>query len=75
MGASIRQRAKPRPCEQSQEYRYGARAVAGEPLTSDHLTIKRPGYGIPPKHLQDLIGRRPRQALQVDDVLTWEALQ
>jgi sialic acid synthase SpsE len=50
-------------------------AVAGEPLTSDHLTIKRPGYGIPPKHFQDLIGRRPRQALQVDDVLTWEALQ
>jgi sialic acid synthase SpsE len=53
-----------------------ARTVAaGEPLTPDHLTIKRPGYGIAPKHLQELIGRRPRQALEADDVLTWEVLQ
>lgn len=48
---------------------------AGEPLTHEHLAIKRPGYGIAPKHLQELIGRRPRQALEADDVLTWEALQ
>ncbi|HLG83168.1 MAG TPA: N-acetylneuraminate synthase family protein [Bradyrhizobium sp.] len=50
-------------------------AEAGEPLTADHLAIKRPGYGIAPKHLEEVIGRRPRQALQADDVLTWEALQ
>ncbi|WP_298258719.1 N-acetylneuraminate synthase family protein [Bradyrhizobium sp.] len=50
-------------------------ATAGEPLTASHLAIKRPGYGIAPKHLEDVIGRRPRQALQADDVLTWEALQ
>ncbi|MBN8993280.1 MAG: N-acetylneuraminate synthase family protein [Rhizobiales bacterium] len=50
-------------------------AAAGEPLTADHLTVKRPGYGIAPKHLQDVIGRRPRQVLEADDVLTWEVLQ
>jgi len=42
-----------------------ARTVsAGEPLTQEHLAIKRPGYGIAPKHLQELIGRRLRQALK-----------
>lgn len=50
-------------------------AAAGEPLTTDHLAIKRPGYGIAPKHFQDVIGRRPRHALEADDVLTWEVLQ
>jgi sialic acid synthase SpsE len=53
-----------------------ARAAAvGEPLTASHLAIKRPGYGIAPRHLEEVIGRRARQALQADDVLTWEALQ
>ncbi|MEK9285545.1 N-acetylneuraminate synthase family protein [Bradyrhizobium sp. ISRA442] len=50
-------------------------AAAGEPLTAAHLAVKRPGYGIEPKHLQDVIGRRLRQTLQADDVLTWDALQ
>jgi sialic acid synthase SpsE len=50
-------------------------AAAGEPLTADHLAIKRPGYGIAPKHFQEVIGRRPIQALEADDVLTWEVLQ
>jgi N-acetylneuraminate synthase len=50
-------------------------AGVGETLTISHLAIKRPGYGIAPKHLEEVIGRRPCQALQADDVLTWEALQ
>lgn len=50
-------------------------AGVGEPLTASQLAIKRPGYGIAPKHLEEVIGRRPRQALQADDVLTWEVLQ
>lgn len=50
-------------------------AAAGEPLTAEHLAVKRPGYGIEPKHLQDVIGRRLRETLQADDVLTWDALQ
>lgn len=50
-------------------------AGAGETLTANHLAIKRPGYGIAPKHLEEVIGRRSCQALQADDVLTWDALQ
>jgi sialic acid synthase SpsE len=50
-------------------------ASAGEPLTAAHLAIKRPGYGIAPKHLGELIGRRPCHALEADEVLTWDALQ
>jgi N-acetylneuraminate synthase len=50
-------------------------AGAGEPLTAAHLAIKRPGYGIAPKHFGELIGRRPSHALEADEVLTWEALQ
>jgi sialic acid synthase SpsE len=50
-------------------------AGAGEPLTAAHLAIKRPGYGIAPRHLEELIGRRPCHALEADEVLTWEALQ
>jgi sialic acid synthase SpsE len=50
-------------------------AAVGEPLTAEHLAVKRPGYGIEPKHLQDVIGRRLRQTLQADDVVTWDSLQ
>jgi len=48
---------------------------AGAPLTAQHLAIKRPGYGIAPKHLEQLVGRSVRQSLEADDVLTWEMLQ
>jgi N,N'-diacetyllegionaminate synthase len=52
-----------------------ARAVcAGERLTREHLSVKRPGYGIAPKHVDELVGRSPRRDLDADDVLTWEDL-
>jgi len=47
----------------------------GEILTLAHLAIKRPGYGIPPKHLHQLIGRTVSRAMAQDDVLSWEDLQ
>jgi N-acetylneuraminate synthase len=47
---------------------------AGEPLTREHLAVKRPGYGIAPKHLEELAGRRVRRDLLAEDVLTWEDL-
>ena len=47
---------------------------AGEPLTAAHLAVKRPGYGIPPKHLDELVGRRARRDLDADEVLIWEDL-
>lgn len=47
---------------------------AGESLTANHLAVKRPGYGIPPKYLEELVGRSVRRDLGADEVLSWEDL-
>lgn len=48
---------------------------AGEALTSAHLTIKRPGYGIAPKFYEQVIGKVALKAIAADEVLRWEDLQ
>ena len=50
------------------------RIRAGERLTAAHIAVKRPGYGIAPRHLEELVGRAVRRDLEMDDVLTWEDL-
>ena len=40
--------------------------------TPDMLTVKRPGFGIAPKHLELVVGRTLRADVEADDVLTWE---
>lgn len=53
-----------------------ARAVAsGEVLSLEHLAVKRPGYGIPPKFFEQLVGRVAARQLEADTVLTWECLR
>lgn len=47
---------------------------AGAVLTSDDLTIKRPGTGIPPADLERLIGREIIETVAADTVLTWEMI-
>ena len=44
----------------------------GTRLERDMVTIKRPGFGIKPKHLDLLIGRVAKQDIEEDTVLTWE---
>ncbi len=44
---------------------------AGKVLTREHIDIKRPGYGIEPKYIQQIIGRTANKDLQPDDVLNW----
>jgi sialic acid synthase SpsE len=41
-------------------------------LTQEHLIIKRPGYGIEPKKLYDLIGKKVNKDLEKDDILSWD---
>jgi sialic acid synthase SpsE len=36
------------------------------------LTVKRPGYGIPPKQLELVIGRAAQVDIAFDDIITWE---
>jgi len=44
---------------------------AGHVLEREDLAIKRPGYGIEPKHFEQLIGRSINCDLELDSVLTW----
>jgi N-acetylneuraminate synthase len=48
--------------------------VAGQALSKDYLAVKRPGYGIPPKDLEKVIGRVANKAMDADSVLAWEDL-
>jgi len=36
--------------------------------------VKRPGTGIPPKELKNLIGQRTLQPLKKDQVIHWEQI-
>ena len=46
----------------------------GTRIEPDMVTIKRPGYGIPPKFLRLVVGRAARRDIEVDDVITWEVI-
>jgi len=46
----------------------------GAELTEEMLTVKRPGYGIRPKFLPLLPGRRARRAIGADEWITWDAI-
>jgi N,N'-diacetyllegionaminate synthase len=52
-----------------------ARAVkAGERLVPDDLAIKRPGYGIPPRFYEEVLGRVLLRDIEEDAVVTWNDL-
>ncbi|MDQ0285616.1 N-acetylneuraminate synthase/N,N'-diacetyllegionaminate synthase [Desulfofundulus luciae] len=48
--------------------------AAGEIITPDKLTVKRPGTGIPPKMWDVVVGRRARVDIPADTVITWEMI-
>jgi len=43
---------------------------AGTVLESRHLAIKKPGTGLPPSRLREVVGRQLARAVSADDVLT-----
>ncbi|MFA7084413.1 MAG: N-acetylneuraminate synthase family protein [Arcobacteraceae bacterium] len=45
-----------------------------EVLTMENIDIKRPGYGISPKYLNRIIGKRVNKNIQNDEVIKWEDL-
>ncbi len=47
---------------------------AGEKIKRNNLAIKRPGYGIPPKYFETIIGREVLSNLDIDHILTWDDL-
>ena len=70
----------PGPAEiESGNYRFGRRSLvivgdhpAGTALSREMVTIKRPGFGIAPKDLQLVLGRKLRLDVTDDEILTWE---
>ncbi len=48
--------------------------AAGEVLTRDNVRVIRPGFGLAPKHLERVLGRRVGQAVRRGTPLTWELL-
>ena len=46
----------------------------GTTITREMVTTKRPGYGIRPKHLDTVLGRRAAVDIEEDEILTWEML-
>ncbi|MGY3616561.1 pseudaminic acid synthase [Bradyrhizobium sp. USDA 10063] len=47
---------------------------AGQPLTSENVRVIRPGFGLPPKHLPDIIGRMAARDIAYGEALTWSAI-
>lgn len=48
---------------------------AGTLIREEMLEIKRPGTGISPKKLQDLLGKRARSAIAAETIITWDMLE
>jgi sialic acid synthase SpsE len=69
----------PSDAERQEMYTLARRSViaavdipAGTVISREMLTTKRPGYGVPPKHIDLLVGRVARVNIEWDDVITWE---
>jgi len=45
---------------------------AGEAFTTEHVRSIRPSYGLHPRHLNDVIGRRATRDIERGTPLTWE---
>lgn len=43
----------------------------GETIHREHVDIKRPGYGIAPKFLEQVIGKKSNKDLEAENVLQW----
>ncbi|MFI5047812.1 MAG: N-acetylneuraminate synthase family protein [Acidimicrobiia bacterium] len=41
-------------------------------ITPDMLVVKRPGFGIMPRFLPAVVGRRARRDIDADEVITWD---
>ncbi|WP_308238114.1 N-acetylneuraminate synthase family protein [Phenylobacterium sp. J367] len=52
-----------------------ADVAAGEALTSANVRSIRPGFGLPPKHLPEVLGRRASRALKRGAPLDWSMVE
>jgi sialic acid synthase SpsE len=71
-------KAGPSAEESEEMYRLARRSLiaatdipAGTIIAREMLTVKRPGYGILPKHVDIVVGRPAKVDIHEDDVITW----
>lgn len=72
-----------RPTKKEQEIKKIARksivaaenVASGSKLEEDMLVIKRPSYGIKPKHLRKLIGKKAARDIEEDEVIRWDMIK
>ena len=76
---SIGSSEKKRTESEEELYRIGRRSLVaacniskGIKITREMLEVKRPGYGIAVKSMDELIGRIARKDIEEDDILQWE---
>lgn len=46
----------------------------GTMISRDMIDIKRPGYGIPPKYIELIVGRTAKKDIEAEDAITWEMI-
>ncbi|MGO4510821.1 pseudaminic acid synthase [Bradyrhizobium sp. 2TAF36] len=55
---------------------YAVKSIkAGQPFTPENVRVIRPGFGLPPKHLPDIIGRTASRDIAYGEALTWSAIK
>jgi len=47
---------------------------AGDTITEENVRSVRPGYGLHPKYLPELLGRKVNRDLQIGDRISWEII-
>lgn len=47
----------------------------GEPFTDRNVRIIRPGYGLPPREMPKVLGRKARRVLSRGTALTWDVIE
>jgi N,N'-diacetyllegionaminate synthase len=69
----------PTPEESGEMYTLGRRSLivardlpAGTVLDEEMITVQRPGFGVPPKHLGIVVGRALKIDAAEDDILRWD---
>jgi N,N'-diacetyllegionaminate synthase len=73
------QKHGPSPEEREEMYANARRSLvaarsipAGTTIEREMITVKRPGFGIAPKHLDVVVGRPARADIEEDDIITWD---
>jgi sialic acid synthase SpsE len=47
----------------------------GQVILPEDIAVKRPGYGIAPKYLHQIVGRTAGRRMEQDEVFSWEDLR